>query len=93
MDSNLTIRKFILDRSETMQAKIRDAQMQKVPFMLIIWEKEEKENMVAVRTREGKDLGTMKLDKFVLEFNERSKVAGKILYIKRAYTGFEIKGY
>lgn len=63
-------------RSETMQAKIRDGQMQKIPYMIIVGDKEEKENLVAVRTREGKDLGTMKFSEFMLEFSERSKVAG-----------------
>lgn len=58
------IRAELDDRSEKMQAKIRDAQMQKIPYMLIIGEREEKEDKVAVRTREGKDLGSMSLDEF-----------------------------
>ncbi|MBI2017905.1 threonine--tRNA ligase [Candidatus Daviesbacteria bacterium] len=52
-------------RAEKMQAKIRDAQLQKVPYMLIVGDKEESEGTVAVRTREGKDLGTIKVNKFI----------------------------
>ena len=59
------IRTELDDRSEKMQGKIRDAQLQKIPYMLIIGDREEKENKVAIRTRNGKDLGTMNLDKFI----------------------------
>lgn len=50
------IRVEVDDRSETMQSKIRDATSQKVPYMLIVGDREEKEEKVAVRTRGGKDL-------------------------------------
>jgi len=43
-------------RSERMNFKIRDAQMQKVPYMLIVGDKEAEESTVSVRTREGHDL-------------------------------------
>lgn len=52
-------------RAEKMQAKIRDAQLQKIPYMIIIGDREEKENKIAVRTRSGEDLGTMNVDKFL----------------------------
>ncbi|MBI2040375.1 threonine--tRNA ligase [Candidatus Microgenomates bacterium] len=52
------------DRSETMQSKIRDGQTQKIPYMLIVGDREEKEEKVAVRTRAGQDLGTMTLEQF-----------------------------
>lgn len=58
------IRVEIDDRGEKMQGKIRDAQLQKIPYMLIIGDREEKEGKVAVRTRDGKDLGAMDLSKF-----------------------------
>lgn len=51
-------------RGETMQAKIRDAQMQKVPYMLIVGDREEKENTVSVRTREGVDMGAITMLEF-----------------------------
>lgn len=52
------------DRAETMQAKIRDATLQKIPYLLIVGEKEEKAQTVAVRTRDGRDHGQMKIDQF-----------------------------
>lgn len=52
------------NREETMQAKIRDAQLQKIPYMLIVGDKEVAQKGVAVRTREGKDLGLLKVGEF-----------------------------
>ena len=46
----------------TLQAKIRDAELQKVPYALVVGEREEKEKAVAVRLRDGKDLGPKKID-------------------------------
>lgn len=51
-------------RSETLQAKIRDAQMQKIPYMLVVGKKEEDASTVAVRKRSGEDLGQVDLNKF-----------------------------
>lgn len=59
-----SIRVEVDDRGETMQAKIRDAQMQKIPYMLIVGDREEKENKVAVRSREG-DLGVISIGDFL----------------------------
>ncbi len=47
------------DRNERMNAKIRDAQLQKVPYMLIVGDRERDNGTVAVRTRAGDDLGAM----------------------------------
>lgn len=58
------IRVQIDTRAEKMQAKIRDAQLQKTPYMLIVGDKEEKEKTVAVRTREGSDSGAVEISKF-----------------------------
>ncbi|OGH11435.1 MAG: threonine--tRNA ligase [Candidatus Levybacteria bacterium RIFCSPLOWO2_01_FULL_36_13] len=52
-------------RSERLQAKIRDAALQKVPYLAIIGEKETEANSVSVRDREGKDLGKTSLDDFL----------------------------
>ncbi len=69
------IRVEIDGRAEKMQAKIRDAQIQKIPYMLIVGNKEETEKKVAVRTREEKDMGAIDLkeflDKILVEINER----------------------
>ncbi len=53
------------DRSERMNAKIRDAQMMKVPYMLVAGDKEAEANAVAVRLRSGEDLKAMPLDGFI----------------------------
>jgi len=53
------------DRNEKIGKKIREAQVQKVPFMLIVGEKEAESGTVAVRQRHGGDLGAMTLDAFI----------------------------
>jgi threonyl-tRNA synthetase len=53
------------ERSERMQAKIRDAQLQKVPYMLVVGDKEVEAKAVAVRPRSGQDLGSMSLTDFL----------------------------
>ena len=53
------------DRNEKIGKKIREAQVQKVPFMLIVGEKEAESKTVAVRQRHGGDLGAMTLDAFI----------------------------
>ncbi|MCH7578360.1 MAG: threonine--tRNA ligase [Chloroflexi bacterium] len=52
-------------RSERMQAKIRDAQLQKVPYMLVVGDREAEAEAAAVRLRSGEDLGAMKLDELI----------------------------
>ncbi|HEY4125825.1 MAG TPA: His/Gly/Thr/Pro-type tRNA ligase C-terminal domain-containing protein, partial [Rhizomicrobium sp.] len=51
--------------AERMQKKIRDAQLQKIPYMLVVGEREAAEGKVAVRLRSGKDLGAMPLETFI----------------------------
>jgi len=58
------------DRSERMQAKIRDAQLQKVPYMLIVGDREQAAGAVAVRLRTGEDLGAMGLEAFLARAQE-----------------------
>jgi threonyl-tRNA synthetase len=53
------------DSSNRMQAKIRDAQMQKAPFMLVVGDKEAAAQAVAVRSREDGDLGPKPLQEFI----------------------------
>ncbi len=48
-------------RGERMQAKIRDAQLQKVPYMLVVGDREEEAKAVALRHRDGSDLGALPL--------------------------------
>ena len=52
-------------RNEKIGFKIREAQMQKIPYMLIVGDKEVENGVVAVRSRKGGDLGTMSLEDFM----------------------------
>ena len=61
---NNEIRALVDHRSETMGRKIRDAELSKIPFMIIIGEKENDNNMISLRSHGGKDYGMIKLDKF-----------------------------
>ncbi|NIM96188.1 MAG: threonine--tRNA ligase [Anaerolineales bacterium] len=57
-------------RSERMNAKIRDAQIQKVPYMLVVGDREAKTGSVSVRLRSGEDLGAMSLSDFEARISE-----------------------
>jgi len=59
------IRAELDPRSEKIGFKIREAAMEKVPYILVVGDKEIEQNMVAVRERGGKDLGAMPLEEFV----------------------------
>lgn len=60
-------------RNEKIGYKIREAQLQKIPYMLVLGDKEAEEGTVAVRTRAGGDEGTMKLDEFLEKISEEIK--------------------
>jgi len=64
------------DRSERMNAKIRDAQNQKIPYMLVIGDKEQEEGKVALRLRNGENPGPMSLEDFVAR--ARQEIAEKV---------------
>ena len=53
-------------RNEKIGFKVREHTLQKIPYLIVIGDKEEKLNQVSVRTREGKDLGNMSLKDFEL---------------------------
>ncbi len=59
------IRVEIDKNNETLGKKIRDAQLQKIPYMLIIGEKEEKSKKVSERGRSGKDYGQITIKEFI----------------------------
>ncbi len=52
-------------RSDRMNAKIRDAQMQKVPYMLVVGDREAEAEQLAVRLRSGEDLGAISISAFI----------------------------
>ena len=64
------IRGFIDDRNESIGRKIRDTEIKKVPFMLIVGEKEAEAESVAVRLQGQGDKGAMKIDDFIAFFKE-----------------------
>jgi threonyl-tRNA synthetase len=59
--------------AERMQKKIRDAQLKKIPYMLVVGEREAAEGKVAVRLRSGKDLGPMPLDAFIARIKREAE--------------------
>lgn len=65
-----SIRTEIDLRNEKMQYKIREAQNAKIPYMLIVGDKEASNNTVAVRTRSGGDQGAVSIDEFVNKIRE-----------------------
>jgi threonyl-tRNA synthetase len=66
---NMDIRGFLDDRNEKIGRKIRDAEVTKVPFMLLVGEKEAAEGTVAVRKHGQGDQGVMDLKEFVAQFS------------------------
>ncbi|MFH0943128.1 MAG: threonine--tRNA ligase [Candidatus Beckwithbacteria bacterium] len=63
--SQAHIRAELDDHNESLGAKIRDAQKEKVKYMLIVGEKEAKSKTVSIRNRDGKDLQSKPLDQFI----------------------------
>ncbi len=61
---NYDIRALVDERNEKIGKKIRDTELQKVPYMLIVGEKEESENQVAVRKQGEGDLGSFSIEDF-----------------------------
>lgn len=68
--NNYDIRGFVDDRNEKIGKKIREAEMGKTPFMLIVGEKEFESEQIAVRQRGEGDLGAMKVENFVEIINK-----------------------
>tara|TARA_B110000003_G_scaffold254286_1_gene270174 strand:- start:971 stop:2911 length:1941 start_codon:yes stop_codon:yes gene_type:complete len=62
---NSEIRALVDNRSEKTGRKIRDAEVSKIPFMIIVGEKEESEGTVSVRKHGGGDIGSFKIEEFI----------------------------
>ena len=62
---NHEIRAHLDDRNETVGKKIRESEMKKIPFMIVVGENEVKNNSVSIRRHHGDDLGEMKIEEFV----------------------------
>ena len=61
---NYDIRGLVDERNEKIGRKIRDAELQKTPYMLIVGEKEAKENRVSVRQQAKGDIGQFTVEQF-----------------------------
>lgn len=70
------IRGYVDHRDEKIGRKIRDAEVNKLPYMLIVGEKEQEERKVSVRRKGQGDLGQMPLEEFIAHF--KSEVQGTI---------------
>ena len=64
------IRVEVDDRNEKIGYKIREAQLQKVPYMLVLGDKEKEAGTVGVRSRKDGDIGAMELDEFIAKIVE-----------------------
>ncbi|GAA0718318.1 threonine--tRNA ligase [Clostridium malenominatum] len=67
---NSGIRVEMDERNEKIGYKIREAQLKKIPYMIVIGDKEMAEEKVAVRSRKGGDLGSMDLSQFISQLTE-----------------------
>lgn len=72
--NNSDIRGFVDDRNEKIGKKIREAEMKKIPFMLIVGEKEAENNEVSVRQRSEGDKGSMGVAAFAALVNEAIEI-------------------
>jgi threonyl-tRNA synthetase len=66
------LRAAVDERSERMNAKIRDAQNQKIPYMLVVGDRETEQGAVALRLRSGENPGSMPLEAFIARAREDS---------------------
>ena len=62
---NHEIRAHLDDRNETVGKKIRESEINKIPFMIVVGENEVKNNTISIRRHHGDDLGEMKIEKFI----------------------------
>ena len=71
---NHDISGLIDDRNEKTGKKIRDAELKKIPFMLVVGENEEQNGTISVRRHGEGALGVMQLEDFVTYFKEAAKI-------------------
>jgi len=70
---SLNFRSELKDETETISKKIREGETQKIPYILVIGDKEIKEKSVGVRERGKGDIGMMKLNKFIEKIKKERK--------------------
>ena len=62
---NHEIRAHLDDRNETVGKKIRESEIKKIPFMIVVGDNEVKNDTISIRRHHGDDLGEMKIEKFI----------------------------
>jgi threonyl-tRNA synthetase len=65
-------------RNEKIGFKIRERTLERVPYLLVVGDREVEQNTVSVRTREGKDLGSMSLDEFAAKLRADIAQRGRV---------------
>ena len=64
-------------RNEKLGLKIREAELQKIPYMLVLGDREVRENLVTPRGRSGKSMKSMKVEEFIRMVKEESAIGGE----------------
>ena len=64
-------------RNEKLGLKIREAELQKIPYMVVIGDREVKQELIAPRARTGKTLSPMKIEELIQKIKEESKIGGE----------------
>ena len=67
------------ERSEKTGRKIRDAKVSKIPYMIIVGEKEQEEKTISVRKHGGENLGNMKVDTIIDTINKEIEKVTKFI--------------
>lgn len=73
--NNSEIRTRIDDRNEKAGKKIRDAELMKIPYMLVVGEKEEQTGMISIRKHGIGDLGPKKVESFIEDIKKEMEVS------------------
>ena len=68
---NAGIRVELDDRAEKVGFKIREAQLEKIPYMLVVGEKEMESGLLSVRSRDEGELGQMSVEDFLAKLNKQ----------------------
>jgi threonyl-tRNA synthetase len=76
---NQGIRVEVDDSPERMNAKIRAAQLQKIPYMLVVGDKEQQNQAVSVRLRTNENLGVTPLESFIARIADIIKIRSREL--------------
>ncbi|KKP92838.1 MAG: Threonine-tRNA ligase [candidate division WS6 bacterium GW2011_GWC1_36_11] len=73
---NAKLRVILDDRNKSMQSKIRDAEKMKIPYIVILGDKEMETETISIRTRKTKDQGLMKVQEFIDTLKEEIRTKG-----------------